>query len=334
MRYTYSIIIFSFFIFSCMKEELPVAKRRVNVRTNTGVSMPGELIEMQVEMGADYKSQVWFSLNESKVIYTNNKKEWDLSFECSPTGYHVLLNGSKAMRVYKTNFENLKDVTDTSGIGSEGSADMPSGNLDSTAVGNWVLDNKVYLVNRGYDEKGQSQGFYKLKLLSVNATQFTFEYSDIKNKEIYKGTVNKDQDLNYRAYSFTTHSEVVNVEPKKDSYDLCFTQYTHLFVDPPQYYQVTGVLANSYKTRIMKIMDKAFNEITIDDTLHRRFSIRRDQIGFDWKEFNLNTNIYTVFPSKCYVISDNKHFFYKLHFTGFVNKSGLKGYPTFEFQKL
>ena len=332
MKYLSYILLCSVLFFSCEKKELPVAKRQVIVRPG-GISQPGELIEIQVEMESDYKNQIWFSLNDSKVISSNFKTDWDLTFECSANGYHVMLNGSKSMKCYKTNYSNLSEVSDTSGIGSLGKADMPSGNLDSTALGNWVADNKVYVINRGYNEKGLLMGYYKFKLLSVTATEFTFEYAEIKSGKVVQGTVTKDNAYSFIAYSFTTDQQI-KVEPKKDAYDLCFTQYTHIFVDPFQYYLVTGALSNSYKTRIIRLTDKSFSDITIADTLGRTFSTRRDRIGYDWKDFNLNTNIYTVNPKICYIISDSKNFFYKLHFIDFVNNTGTKGYPKFQFQKL
>ena len=333
MRYI-TLIFFSCILFcSCEKKELPVPKRNVVIRPG-GISMPGERIEMQVEMGSDYRNQIWFSFNDSKVVYTNNKTDWDLSFECSVAGSRIMLNGAKAMRAYKTNFETLAEVTDTVGLGIHGKADVPSGNADSTAIGNWVQRNRVYVINRGYNEKGQLQGFYKLKISSVNAVEFTFEYANIHNNLVYKDTVTKNTDYNFRAYSFTTHQSCENIEPKKSAYDLCFTQYTHWFSEPPQYYLVAGVLTNSYKTRVITLTDKHFADITLNDTLNRFFSSKRDAIGYDWKEFNLDNNLYTVNQNTCYLISDNRGYFYKLHFLDFVNKSGVKGYPTFEFQKL
>ena len=164
------LIFFTLFLISCEKKELPVPGYE-----------RGDLQTTQVEMGGDYKNQIWFSLNDSKVISTNYRTDWDLAFECSPNGYHVMLNGSKGMKVYKTAFSELADVKDTSGLGSNGKADMPSGNIDSTAIGNWLEENKVYVIHRGYNELGQLQGFYKFKLLSVNAALFTFEYSNLKN---------------------------------------------------------------------------------------------------------------------------------------------------------
>ena len=319
---TLIILSFCLSLLSCEKKELPVAKQD-----------RGDIVTTQIEMKSDYRNQVWYSLHDDKVVSVNLKTDWDLAFEASASGFHVMLNGAKSMKIYKTGFTALAQVTDTSGLGTGSKADMPGGSLDSTAIGNWQADNKVYVLNRGYNEAGLQLGFYKLKIKSVTATAFTFEYGDIYGSSTSQGMVNKDEAYNFIMYSFTDNMQKY-IEPKRTEYDLCFTQYTHIFLDPFQYYQVTGVLCNNYNTRVAKIMNKPFTDIAIADTLNASFKTRKDIIGYDWKTFNLNTNIYTVDPAMCYIIEDNKGFYYKLHFIDFVNSSGIKGFPKFEFKKL
>ncbi len=132
------------------------------------------------------------------------------------------------------------------------------------------------------------------------------------------------------------HTNNLLLSLKKTAYDLCFTQYSHVYYDPPplHFYQVTGALSNSYNTRVLKITDKPFNNIVIGDTLNKTFSTHKNAIGYEWKTFDLNTNVYTVDASICYIIQDSKGFYYKLHFIDFYNSSGIKGYPKFEFIKL
>lgn len=312
------VLIFS----SCEKKELPAPKYD-----------RGDVLTAQVDMTTNYRNQIWFSLSDNKIVSTNYKTDWDIAFESSTMGNHIILNSALGMRIYKTNFTKLLQVTDTVGMAVNETVDSPTGNLDSTAINDWQTNNTVYIVNRGYSETGQVLGFYKLKVLSVSATQFTFEYADIFGTQTYQATVNKDAAYNFNAYSFTSHQQLI-IEPSKLNYDLCFTQFTHVFTNPIHYYQVAGALTNSYKIRVANLNDRPFNEITINDTLGRLFSNCKNKIGYDWKTFDLNTNIYTVNTSLCYIINDSKGFYYKLHFIDFYNTSGIKGYPTFEFKKL
>ncbi len=311
----------TFILFSCEKKELPAPKYD-----------RGDVITSQVEMTTNYKNQIWFSLSENKAVSTNLKSAWDIAFESSETGNHITLNGALGMRVYKTTETQLSQVTDTIGFAAHETVDSPTGNLDSTAI-DWQPNNVVYIINRGYNETGQELGFYKFKITSATLTQFIFEYANMNGSQTYQGIVNKDAQSNFNMYSFTTHQQLT-IEPANMAYDLCFTQYTHVFYNPFQYYQVTGVLTNKFNTRVMKITDKTFADISINDTLGRTFTSNRNSIGYDWKEFSLNTNVYTVNTNLCYIINDSKGFYYKLHFIDFYNSNGIKGYPTFEFIKL
>jgi hypothetical protein len=322
MKYLLAIIVIVLFFSSCEKKEFPAP-----------AFDRGDVITNQVDMGSTYKSQIWFSLSENRIISGNFKSDWDLAFEAGAAGNHIMLNGSKGMKVYKTSHTDLSQVTDTLGLGSNSKADAPSGKLDSTAFNGWESGNTVYVIDRGYDESGLHQGFYKMKLTAATASSFTFDYGDIFGTLISQGTVNKQADYNFVMYSFTTGHEAY-IEPKKTDYDLCFTVYTHFFTNPFMYYQVTGVLQNQYDTRVINLKDKPFADIVLGDTTGRAFSANRNSIGYEWKVFNLNTNLYTIDPTHCYIIHDNKGFYYKLHFIDFYNTSGIKGVPKFEFKKL
>ena len=310
------------FFFSCEKKELSAPKYN-----------RGDVLLAQVNMTSNYKNQIWFSLSENMIISTNYKTDWDIAFESSNGGNRVILNSALGMRSYKTNYTQLSEVTDTTGLGAGEIIDSPTGNLDSTAIGNWYANNTVYIINRGYSETGQVLGFYKLKIVSVSASTFAIEYANIFGTQTYQAIITKSDQYNTNAYSFTTHQQI-NIEPLKTNYDLCFTQYTHVFHEPFQYYQVTGVLGNMYNTRVIKITDKPFSEITMSDTLNRVFNYHKNSIGYDWKEFDLNSNLFTVNPNISYIINDSKGFYYKLHFVDFYNSQGIKGYPTFEFKKM
>jgi hypothetical protein len=310
------------FLLACEKAELPIKKFD-----------RGENETVQISMSANYKNQVWFSLAQNKVVSTNLKTAWDLGFECDPQGYHIILNSAKAMRAYQTNYTELNQINDTLGLGKNGRADIANGYLDSTAIGDWRVQNNIYIIHNGYDENGKLQGFYKLKLINVTPQYFIIEYGKVNDSNTVIDTIVKNSAYRFAAYSMDQRKQLA-IEPKKSDYDLCFTQYTHIFYSPFQYYQVTGVLNNTYKTRIIRIENKVYTDITINDTANYSFLVAQNTIGYDWKTFSLSTNTFTIDPKKCFIISDSKGFFYKLHFIDFYDAQGLKGHPKFEFKRL
>lgn len=316
------LIVISVFFLACEKKELPVPKYD-----------RGDLVSAQIKLQPDYRDQVWFSLSENKVVATNFKTGWDIAFSGAAEGFHIILNGSNSARAFKTNVSDFSAVNDTLGLAAGERSDSPGGHLDSTAFGNPLEGNRVYVINRGYSETGEHLGYFKLKVTEISADAYTIVYGKIGSQEIKTATIVKDPAFNFKAFSFATGATVA-IEPPKTNYDLCFTQYTHIFYDPFQYYQVSGVLLNPYNTRVLKFKEADFSSLSLSDTLKGVFSSRTDAIGYDWKSFNLNANIYTVNSKNCYIIQDNKGFFYKLHFIDFYDSKGMKGAPKFEYKRL
>lgn len=305
---------------ACEKKELPVPKTTA-------------LNQNQVLMGSTYQNQVWFSLSAGKVVYSNPKTNWDLCFESGESGWRVMLNGSTSMRVLKTTANDLAAVKDTSGLAALGRADAASGHLDSTAFGNWRAGNAVYVIDQGYDHLGKRIGYQKMKIISVDNTSYIIEYASLESSTGLRVQIEKKSNKNFVAFSFS-RGLIPEIEPDRTNYDLCFTNYTHLFLDPYQYYQVSGVLTNSYRTRVARLPNRNFTEISLRDTIGAPFSTARNAIGYDWKVFNLEKNQYTVDVRLCYLIQDGYGSYYKLHFIDFYDDSGVKGAPKFEFQRL
>ena len=77
-----------------------------------------------------------------------------------------------------------------------------------------------------------------------------------------------------------------------------------------------------------------FSSIEYNMLMTYNFSSLQDKIGYDWKSFDLDNQIYTIDSKKNYIIKDQKGFYYKMHFIDFYNNNGEKGFPLFEFQLL
>ncbi len=317
--YLGSVLLFST---SCRKSEIAIAPLD-----------RGDVITASVEMKSDYKQQLFYSLSENAIISSNLKTIWDIGFECSSTGFHVKTNTSKAMSVYNTTQTTFTLVNDTNGLSENRIYDSPTGNLDSTAFGNWQTNKPVYIVDRGYNETGTQLGFKKVQILSVNTNEYILKIADVNGSNEVTVIVPKNTNKNFISFSFNSNT-IINVDPDKTNYDLLFSQYTHIYNDPFSIYLVAGVLINSNKVKIAQIFDKPFIDILINDTLSHPFKNYQNTIGYDWKTYSFVSSSYIIDINKCYIIKDVKGFYYKLHFIDFYNSSGVKGFPKFEFRKL
>jgi len=319
---TRSIIISLAVVFtSCKKGELPVPKHD-----------SGSVVTSSIDMGSNYKYQVYFDLKTNSVVGQNLKTAWDLGFEAKTSGNRIILNASKAMYAYNTGSTDFASITDTAGFAEHKTWDAASGNLDSTAIGNWIGNNEVYIIDRGYSETGVHQGFRKIIFETVNGTEYKVKFSFLNGNGLTELTIPKDDLYNFAFLSFNSASVVV-IEPPKADWDLVFTQYIHVFYEPElTTYLVTGCLLNHNSTFSTTDFTTPFVNIAFESLTNYTFTSAINTIGYDWKVFDGST--YSVDPSKNYIVQDREGFHYKLHFIDFYNESGVKGNPKWEFQEL
>jgi len=286
-----------------------------------------------VSLGEDYKLQVFYSLKNNVIVSTNNFSDWDFGFDPSATGWHVILNSAKFMRVYKTTKTDFATVSIADTTGIKATFDMPSGSLDSTAIGDWRSGN-VYIVNKGVNELGDPLGMSKMKIISVDDTKYTVQFSDISGANENTLDIIKDNTYNLNFLSLDNGGKTLLIEPPKNQWDIVFTKYTHIYYDLNNMpYSVTGCLLNRSATSAgYDTLHKSFNDIKLDDVATISFSNSINTIGFDWKTYTGTT--YSVNANKFYLVHNADGLYFKLRFVDFYNSSGIKGTPSWQFQRL
>lgn len=318
MRNNVLLLCLGFVFVSCHKEEIPIPGHDA-----------GDALEVQIAMGQDYQQQLFYRLEDNQIVSSNPKSDWDLSFESADTGWHITLNSSRGMAVHRSQLA-FADLTSAASL--DWNWDVQSGNLDSTAIGSWQTDAYLYVIDMGYTSSGAHMGYKKMYITAVSATQYSIAFGALSDLTPQTITVAKNTANLFTYFKFDTG--VVTIAPPNETWDLEFTQYTHLFYDPLEAYVVTGVLLNRYQTKAARISDKPFSEIEYDDISSLTFSSQIDYIGYNWKEFDYTNMIYAVDPSITYIVHTNQGYYYKLHFIDFYNNAGEKGYPKLEIQQL
>ncbi len=305
----------------------------------------GEAITDSVNLGHLYRNQIWYDLHTNSVVSSNLKTDWDLAFSAANDGFEIKLNGSRAMFAYPTNANNLASISMANLPQPDDpnwKCDDSSGDLSKTAIGDWQTDNPVYIIDRGYNLEGDKMGYLKVLFSEIANGEYVFSYAGINSTDIQTATIAKDDIYNFVYFSFDAQSSVI-IAPPKDSYDLVFTQYTHVFEEavpslpffsPPFPYVVTGVLQNPNGVMVAVNNDEEYKKISLQDIYNYSFEENLSTIGWEWKVYDFDANAYLINPSLSYLIEDVEGYFYKLRFIDFYNNEGEKGHPTFEFQKL
>ena len=311
-RILYIILIFS----ACDPGEIPI-----NPPTS-------ELLIETIPLEPNYQNQVFYDLSQSSISSINIKSEWDIGILLD-SNFKIILNSANFSKVWVTDY-NFNDSVDIAN--AQWSWDAPSGNHDSLAFQS-IDTSKVYILDRGLNINGSSMGIYKVQFLKLNTSFFRVKTSQI---ELFNDTIldiTLDQNKLFTPFSFSS-LKVVNISPEINNWDLLFTQYTRLFTNPQIEYLVTGVLINDKTTQVAVDTINDFNQINYSSLSDYQFLSQRDIIGYNWKEFNFETNLYSVKDNINFVIRDFEGKYYKMRFIDFYNNQGLKGYPKFELEEL
>lgn len=294
---------------------------------------PGDEIVSAVSMGSDYKLQIFYNLEKNTVVGSNDFTAWDLGFETSASGWHVLLNTARFMKAYKTTKTDLASVKVSDTVGIKVAIDAPSGSLDSTAFGDWK-GGQVYIIVRGYNAAGEDQGLLKVKILSVDAGAYQVQWANMDGGAIHTIEVKKDDKYNLSFLSLDNAGKTLLVEPPKTDWDVVFTKYTHIYYEMDNMpYSVVGCVLNRYKTTAGPLSGGGkFGDIKLEQATDTRLYEHINTIGFDWKTYTGST--YRVDTNKHFIIRNSDGLYFKLRFIGFLDKAGIKGNPAWQYQRL
>lgn len=344
LKYTIHIFIFCLFaLSSCFKKEdaviLPIGNSEVTT----------------IFLGTDYEKEMYFDIG-TNTFQERQSVDWDIRFESSPNGYGVFINNGNLISARKIELHYLteKKSADTNYfLNQKELVDAPDGKAINSAIGDWRTYRSlgsdktpgIYVIQLNYGIGAKR--FKRMQIVGSNDTSYTVVFSDIMNDNGDTITVGdttiikKDNTRNFTYYTFKNGGRIVkNAEPDKNTWDLVFTRYKHIFYgilpgNQPFPYRVSGVLSSPNKVVIARDSLTNFNDITHTAINNYNFSDNSNIIGYDWKShaFGAAGN-YTVNSHITYIIKDTEGHFYKLRFLDFYDSKGEKGYPKFEFVRI
>jgi hypothetical protein len=287
-----------------------------------------------VELGPNYENVIYFKLETGSKVQHDLLK-WDLAFASGANEHHIVLNGGKSVQIYNTNDTDFSKSYSTDPV--EWAWDNPNGDKDSTAVGDWFdstsnsTRNMVYVLDLG---SGNPQ-FKKIRFLSVSSTAYTIRVANMDNSSGYVMSIPKKSQCNYTYFNIADKT-VTDHEPPSKDWDIVFTRYRHVYYDrtPITPYVVNGVLINTKTTLVYETTSLKFEDITASVAAGLGLSKKADEIGFDWKYYDLSAGKYSVNSNMIFILKDQSGYYYKLKFIDFYNDQGAKGYPKFLYQRL
>lgn len=324
MKYTYLInIIILLLLSSCEKKDSPIT-----------LPTKGDGAVLQVDMGENYDYQFFINLDLGKVVHSSKNNLYHLAFQSGNNQQGVLTNSGLGMAVYNTGKSDFSNVgfADTMLAYKNWKYDLPSDDIDSTAVGNWGTKSQIYLVKLGKN----NNRVRKFQLKYVDAFQYIIHVGDLNSVSGADITILKNKDQIYTYFSFDILNTVNEIEPAPNvKWDMVFTLYNYTFYDqnPALPYVVNGVLFNP-STKGTIDSNNNYNSLSKEFALSRSLVAKKDLIGFSWKNYDRDQNLYTVNNKYNYIIQNSEGRYFKLRFLDFYSSLGIKGSPKFEYKLL
>jgi hypothetical protein len=307
--------------------------------------------------GGNEPNQVYIDLSSNKETVVK-RDAWDLGFYGGDE-FRVALNGSLYMATSALTTTDINSVNSASvaalkpliAVGTfnpenEAYVDAPDGNILKIAMAEVSEDNSknpVYLLNLGVGIgttepnigsvaiAGDLRGWKKIRVLR-NGNGYKLQYADLDATTYNEVFIEKEANFNFSFFSFNTE-EIVNIEPQKEQWDICFTVFTNIIEDAGSYGFSDFVIHNrkggvtSYELIDKSISYQNFSLNDVDDLLLQESQI---VIGSNWRSVfdgTANANTY-------YILKDIHHNYYKIQFLDLVNENGERGYPRFEYTLL
>lgn len=323
--------------------------------------------------GPNEQNQVYIDLSTSDQTAVQ-RDTWDLGFSTG-SDFRVIINGSIKMAVKQLNTTDITAVqTEDSAVSvgfstpaSLGYVDNPTGILQGagSGVGTAIAeissieaDNKVYLVNMGYEVSttvpstgsvsmdGDARGWKKIRI-TRQGSDYVLQYADLDATTAQSVTISKDADYNFVFVSLT-NGQTVNVQPKKDKWDLNFSGFTNYFYyggeDVTYYFSdfiTTNVLGGTKAYEILatdasqtEAEFEAFSLADVDESLFATSETDQRAIGSSWRNGGGPTALPSIKDDRFYVIKDADGNLYKLLFLALTNDNGERGYPVFKYELL
>jgi Secretion system C-terminal sorting domain len=303
-----------------------------------------------VSMGAGYANMVWYDIEndvETKLPATS----WDISIAMRAFDASIGVNANTV----NTYYQPVNSIANWASVVAADTAKLTKAiyNSDSLftigAFNSTSTDNNVF--DYGWGNYGQATrnvkgdsvyilktikgDWKKIAFVSLNFdTMYTIKYANLdgsneKNIEIKKSSFPKKNFI----YLSISEDKIFNPEPDNDKWDLLFTKYHGFTPDPSGKlvnYPLIGVLQNTIivnERGVNRAIGATVAEIYRKDLVSDDFDQKKlrpeiNTIGSEWKNFDRNTNKYTISDTTVYFLKNRNAKYFKVLFKDFLAAQG------------
>lgn len=336
-KHAFYTFIFVLLLSSCHKDEplYPAPQVAKGIQTQT------------FEMGESYSQQLYFDF-ESQQVGSNPFGLWDIGVACNGEPHAIICAGKNVQySVAKLEGVDFLTLDQIEPKAMQWKYDHPEGDVDSLALagsfekttdGYQGKNGELYVFDLGADST-LNRRYVKLQFLSVKGGVYQFAWGYVYDTtEYFLTKIQTKPEYNYAYYSFGKKMLVQNEIFENRQWDIVFTTYKEPVPDANGViydYIIRGALINPIKISVAQIDGTHnFNDFSYADALQVPLLKKLNEIGYDWKVFDINSGKYTIVPNRFYVLKTKEGNFFKMRFVDFYDDQGRKGFPKMAWELL
>lgn len=295
----------------------------------------------------DTSGQVFYSLKHRKVVSANSVNDWDLAFECRENHYTILVNSARGMAAHNTEIGDFGVSLSPDNL--QWTFDHPDSEINKTAIGVWgdfeggspVSYRQLYVLNLGVDQNGNQLGYKKFLIGGYTDGNYLVRFSDLDGSNEGLKLIPKDERYNFTYLSFKNNGQIVEIEPLKDDWDLCYTPYADSLVKPvspevrvlqDQFALYHGIISNPYNREVALDEHLAWEDVTYFGSGKYEYMNQPNAIGHQWYAWDDGKFEYRA-DSTLFCLRDHNHNLYLIRFHSFEQNGG-STFVSFQFKNL
>lgn len=283
-----------------------------------------QVINDQVSMGPGNANMIFYSL-ENGEISQFNQASWDIAFDVAPMGATAMINTGLGCTLHPfgtidqweeaSNFvvDSLEVYYNDHSSWSNGAFSQGGDGMFQLGWGTYDVITHFVTGDIAYILKLSNDTYKKVALLSLQGGAYEFKYANLDGTNETTISVNKADyaGKNFAFYSLVTE-EMYDIEPLE--WDMVFMNYLVDFGGGFTY-PVTGCLTNRGVTT--QQAEELLDPITDDALNTLLMSENADNIGYDWKNYDMDLGEYVLADDRCYFLTSTNGNIYRLLFTGY-----------------
>lgn len=293
-------------------------------------SSNAQLVTDMVSIQNGYTNQSFYSMVNGEVANVINT-DWDIAFQLRGYAASILINSKRGVSLWKANKDisqwSSMTTADTTGIvsdpayqlfNSDTSWDFGAFNRTNNASNQfdlgWGEYNYITHIITGdsvFFIKVGPTDYRKLRIDDLTGGIYNFRFANLDGTGEVVTSLNKQNFQNkFFGYFSIVNNTTIDREPVYNSWDLTFCQY---FAQTPIAYMVTGVLSNDsvYVAKAYPV------DTALTTPAGFNFSGDMNAIAYEWKSYNMGTNMWDIADSTVYFVQDRTGYLWKMIFTGF-----------------